>query len=270
MKTTANLWDTLCRDLEARRGARSDDEHHLAAMEFLQTARQLFPARSPRLCDAIEITGDVFQAVGKYPETVALYEEAHADATASNRVASIARLAAKLALLLDYLDQPTAASAYYEVAIENYGTLRDFPQVVILLNQLAGMQKRHGFLDAARDAYERALDIATRTHGAGHPEVATAANNLGVILSDMREFVRAENLHMQALALREKAYGALHPEVAQSLANLAVVFHAQKNYEKAAAYYESALQTYARFRAPNDPEYETVRANFDALQAKLH
>jgi len=62
MQTTANLWDTLCRDLEAERSQTSHDQQSVAAQRFKETAAKMFQESSPRRCDSLEIAGDVCQA----------------------------------------------------------------------------------------------------------------------------------------------------------------------------------------------------------------
>jgi Flp pilus assembly protein TadD len=113
--------------------------------------------------------------------------------------------------------------------------------------------------------YRRAMEVAASLHDQNHPEVAAAANSLGVACSETRDFSRAESFHMQALAIREKCFGAMHPDVAESMANLAFVYHASGDHQKALAFYSGALQIYKCFRKADDPEMRAVITNRDAL-----
>lgn len=267
MQPTANIWETLCRDFETRRQSASSDQYREIAEAFLTSARQVLRANSPRLCDAIEIAGDVYQGAGHGKEAAQNYEEALAKAQDVGAGPSVARLAAKLAFLYDQQEELEKSHEMYLLALKTYEKVYDHSQHAQLLNSLAALHKRRGDFDAAMKAYQRAIDTASRVHGDAHPEVATATNNLGVAYTDAGDYVRAENLQLQALALREKCYGAMHPDVAQSLANLAVVYHCMGERQKAEAFYRSALDIYRRFRPDSDPEVKGVIDNLDALLA---
>ncbi|HEY5707665.1 MAG TPA: tetratricopeptide repeat protein [Terrimicrobiaceae bacterium] len=263
MQTTASLWELLCRDFESERRSAKAEQHHGIAVRFLQAAKRVLSSSSPRLCDAIEIAGDVCQAAGRLPDAAANFEEALSKSLHLGATTSAARLAAKLALLRDRLGEPREARLHYEQSLSLYEAVRDYSQHVMLLNQLGTLCKLAGDFVAMESNYRRAMEVATRLQD--HPEVASAANNLGVAYTDLRDFVNAENLHMQALAIREKCFGAMHPDVAQSMANLAVVYHASGNHQKALAFYTGALKIYKCFRKSDDPEMQTVMANHEAL-----
>jgi tetratricopeptide (TPR) repeat protein len=268
MQTTANLWDTLCRDFETRRQRATPDEYIEVARTFIESARHVLRPDSPKLSDAIEIAGDVCQACGREQEATDHFEEALRTASRIGTWISAARIAGKLALLHDALNDVSKARHYYERAIEYYERIGDHSQHSQLLNGYASVCRRSGDGGEAERCYARAMEVAQRIHGETHPEVAIAANNLGVALTDSGDLVRAENMHMQALAIREKCFGGLHPDVAQSLGNLAVVYHASRDYDRADNFYKAALDIYRRFRPADDPEMAAVQANFDALLEK--
>ncbi len=265
MQTTANLWEVLCRDLESERQTAKAEQYQEIARKFLDSSRRVLRPDSPRLCDAIEIAGDVHQAAGQLQEATVNFKDALDRSRQVGPATATARLAAKLALVLDSQGETNEARAYYEEAILLYETMRDHSQHTMLLNQLGALCKNQGDMAAAEKYYMHAMEVAGMVHGQNHPETATAANNLGVACIETRDFVKAENLHMQALSIREKCYGAMHPEVAQSMANLAVVYHLMGSHQKARAFYEGALNTFKRFRAGNDPEVQTVQANYESL-----
>jgi tetratricopeptide (TPR) repeat protein len=268
MQTTANLWDTLCKDFENRRQRASPEEYIEVARTFVESAKHVLRSDSPKLSDAIEIAGDVCQACGREKEAFDHFEEALRTASRIGTWIAAARIAGKLALLCDAMNDLAGARHYYERAIEYYERIGDHSQHSQLLNGYASVCRRSGDAGEAERCYARAMEVAQRIHGETHPEVAIAANNLGVALTDSGDLVRAENMHMQALAIREKCFGGLHPDVAQSLGNLAVVYHASRDYDRADNFYKAALDIYRRFRPADDPEMAAVQANFDALQEK--
>src|SRR6186713_1944162 len=105
MQTTANLWEVLCRDLESERQTAKADQCQEIARKFLDAARHVLRPDSPRLCDAIEIAGDVSQAAGHFKEAAVNFKDALEKSQQFGPVPSTARLAAKLALLLDRLEE---------------------------------------------------------------------------------------------------------------------------------------------------------------------
>lgn len=265
MQTTANLWEVLCRDLETQRNHPSKEQHHVAAKNFKEAAQQVFPANSPRLCDALEISGDVCQASGFLSEAICDFKDSLARNLALGSIPSAARVAAKLALLLDHLGEEADAVRHYKQALELFDAAHDHSQDCLLSSNLAGLEKRAGNFAACERHYKQALDTAVRLHGEIHPQVAVVCNNLGVAYTEEGDWVQAENLHMRALGIREQVFGAMHPDVAQSLANLAVVYHSSSNFEKARAYYTAALKTYLAFKKPDAPELESLKANLEKL-----
>lgn len=269
MQTTANLWEVLCRDLESQRQSAKAEEYHDIARNFLASARQVLRSDSPRMCDAIEIAGDICQAAGRYDDAIKSFDEALEKSIQVGSRVGAARLAAKLAMLHDHRGESELAVKGYQRALSLYEDTNDRTQHNMLLNQLGSLQKRSGDLAGAIKTYERAMQMAETIYGDRDPEVASAANNLAVANTEAGDFVKAENLHMQALSIRETAYGPMHPDVAQSMANLAVVYHMSGADQKAHGYYAGALDIFKRFRPDDDEEVQTVKANHAALLQKL-
>ena len=268
MQTTANLWEVLCKDLESERSKASRDQHLVAARTFKETARQVFPKSSPRLCDALEIAGDVCQASGFLEEAMADFKDSLTHNLENGNITASARVAAKLALLSEHAGEEAAARRFYGQALELYEAAHDYSQHCMLASNLAGLEKHAGQFPACERHYLQALDTAVRLHGEIHPEVALVCNNLAVAYTDAGDWVRAENLHMRALGIREQVFGAMHPDVAQSLANLAVVYHSSSNFEKARGFYDAALKTFLAFKSPDAPEILAIRANLEKLDAR--
>ncbi|MEI6070535.1 MAG: tetratricopeptide repeat protein [Verrucomicrobiae bacterium] len=266
MQSTANFWEVLCRDLESQTSLPSKEQHRIAAQKFKEAAIQVFGDSSPRLCDALEIAGDVCQASGFLDDAARNFKDSLARNLKGGNIASAARVAAKLALLLDHLEQEEEAIRHYAQALELYDAAHDHSQDSLLASNLAGLEKRAGNFPDCERHYKQAMETAVQLHGEVHPEVALVCNNLGVAYTDQGDWVNAENQHMRALGIREQVFGAMHPEVAQSLANLAVVYHASSNFKKARAYYSAAMKTYLAFKKPDAPELASLRANLEKLE----
>ena len=266
MQSTANLWEILCGELEARRQENSRENHRDAIKHFKETALQVFPPTSPRLCDALEISGDVHQASGYLQEAAEDFNDALTRNLEQHAVSAAARVAAKLALLQERLGQDAEAIRNYTLSLELYDAAHDHSQHCLLANNLAALEKRAGDFTACERHYKQALETTVQLHGEVHPEVALVCNNLGVAYNEAGDTVSAENLHMRALGIREQVFGAMHPEVAQSLGNLAVVYHTGGNRAKARAFYEAAIKTYESFKKPGAPEVASLRAGLEKLE----
>lgn len=267
MQTTANLWDVLCRDLEEQRTLSPREQHRAAADKFREAAAQVFRTNSPRLADALEISGDVCQASGFLDDAVRDFEESLARHRDRGDASGSARVAAKLALLVDYQGKDQVARELYSKALTFYEDAHDHSQHCMLLSNLAALERRTGHLDRALACYSEAIELSARIYNEVHPEVALACNNMGVAQTEAGDWLAAENVHMRALGIREKLYGAMHPEVAQSLSNLAVLYHSSGNFDKADSFYRAALKTYAAFVPESDSHVVNVRSNYEALQA---
>ena len=68
--------------------------------------------------------------------------------------------------------------------------------------------------------YARALAIDEKTYGKNHPQVATYANNLGLILKELGQLPEAQALLELALAIRLEFFGADYPHTKQVKRNL--------------------------------------------------
>jgi len=267
MQPSANLWTTLCEDLQAKRHSAHQEEYVRVAQEFVNLARQILRETSPRLGDACEIAGDICQETAARDEAITFYAEACEIAETSGNQASAGRVAGKLAEILDRPGEEHRAMEFYLRALNHFDELNDHSLHATLLSGLAAARSRIGDHDGARKAYEQAIEILTRLHGDKHPDLAVIYTNLGVCLSEVGDYPLAERAHLHALSLREAIYGSNHPEVAHSLTNLGVLNHSRGDQAQAARYYEAALQIYQHFADPEAREIQQLEAALGRLDA---
>lgn len=78
-----------------------------------------------------------------------------------------------------------------------------------------------GQYSEATKLLEESLQIAERTLGDNHSDVATLMNRLALIYCNQGRYAEAEPLFQRSLAIREKVLGPDHPDIAQSLNNFA-------------------------------------------------
>ena len=87
-------------------------------------------------------------------------------------------------------------------------------KIASVLYELARWEESEELLRAA---------LAEATTLPGSKLVATASNNLGLLLKDTNRIAEAEPLFRQALAVDESTFGSQHPKVATDLNNLALL-----------------------------------------------
>ena len=75
---------------------------------------------------------------------------------------------------------------------------------------------RAGKYDRAVIVAKKALEVAEKTVGPDHPDVATSLLGLGTLYDEQGKYEEAEPLYKRALAILEAALGPDHPSVATS------------------------------------------------------
>ena len=128
--------------------------------------------------------------------------------------------------------------------------------------------EEEGRLTEAGQLYRSALRELERSHGAEHPEVAAALNNLATVYHANGERARPEKYYLKALHLKEQIYGE-HPETALTLNNLALFYKQQGRLREAGEAYQRALNCYQRTLGPSDPAVATVLENLALLWRSL-
>lgn len=116
-------------------------------------------------------------------------------------------------------------------------------------NNIAGLLQSLGDLEGARASFERCIEALGRSPAGESPEasrerrstLAGVLNNLGMLLVDLGELERAEDLERRALVLWRESTPPGHPAVATALNNLGWVEQALGGLDRARTLYEEAL-----------------------------
>lgn len=116
----------------------------------------------------------------------------------------------------------------------------------------------------AEPLFKRSLEIYTRLLPPGHPDVATATNNLAFQYQITDRLEEAERLYKSALEMREKALPATSPAIAESLNNIAQVYKHQGRTEEAIPLLRRSLDIRLRSLKPSDPLIAQSLANLGA------
>ena len=98
-----------------------------------------------------------------------------------------------------------------------------------------------GSFEEAKPLYEESLSIRRAHYGSDHPAVATALNNLGLLLKNMHLNKDAEDVLRESLQIREEAYEDDHPAIATGLNNLGMILQVSGKFKEARKRFEAAL-----------------------------
>lgn len=106
---------------------------------------------------------------------------------------------------------------------------------------IGGVYLELGDYAKAEAMYREALNLAKRVYGQEHPEVATALDNVSMVLYRQGKVAGAEALEREVLAMRTRILGNDDPHVAMSLINLAAYLQAEGKLPEAETVNRQAL-----------------------------
>ena len=122
------------------------------------------------------------------------------------------------------LGQIDAAKQLFQ---QSLGVLEKNPvpqtDLAAVLDDLAKVYSRQQRWTAAKQAYERALELDRHMLGEDHPRVTMHLNNLGVVAQNMGELKQAEVLYREAIRRHERDPGERRAETVLSKGNYGVL-----------------------------------------------
>jgi tetratricopeptide (TPR) repeat protein len=150
------------------------------------------------------------------------------------------------------------ARAHYERAQAIWEAVLDagHPDLAQVLSATGSLEKRAGNLGAARDSYERALEVFTRLH-AVDPQAVTHSN-LGNVELAAGNPAAAEKRFRTALDLLRSEHGDAHFRVGRAQLKLCSALRALERLDEARAACHSALATFERVYS--EPHSDTGHA----------
>jgi CHAT domain-containing protein len=101
------------------------------------------------------------------------------------------------------------------------------------ISWVASSQQSLGQLAEAEPLLKQALEIYEKVHRPGHPDIATAINNLGFQHQAMGRYEEAEQHYKRALDMRERTEPTDQLAVADSLNNVAQIYKRQSRLTEA-------------------------------------
>jgi tetratricopeptide (TPR) repeat protein len=115
------------------------------------------------------------------------------------------------------------------------------------------------------------VEIFENSYGNYHPNVATASNNLAVLLQATNRLAEAEPLMRSALAIDEASYASDHPKVATDLNNLASLLYTTNRLAEAEPLMRRNVEILIAFSQQGflHPNLETGLSNYKSLLQAL-
>jgi eukaryotic-like serine/threonine-protein kinase len=221
----------------------------------------------PFEAEAALLHGQLQRELNK-PEAEATLQAALLSAEAGRHDEVAARARAILVFLVGYekaeYDRGLALVPPATAALERLG---GNPEIESMLERALGaIDADQSKLDTAIAHFEKALALAERAFGPGHPGVATVLGNLGMAVMARGDIARSLELHRRALHLYETLLGPEHPTTGTAL-------HALGNAHFSAGDDERAQQELRRALALREAalgaDHPDVAANLSDLSRVL-
>jgi len=133
------------------------------------------------------------------------------------------------------------------------------------LNQRAIQLYERGEYQKATDLFEQVVELANKTLGPDHPNVANSLNNLAELYKKQGRYAEAEPLYKRSLKIKEAKLGPDHPDVAKSLNNLAELYRSQGRYAEAEPLYKRSLEIWEAKLGPDHPDVAKSLNNLAVL-----
>jgi tetratricopeptide (TPR) repeat protein len=122
-----------------------------------------------------------------------------------------------------------------------------------VMDRLASLLGEKGLFRQIVPLRRRALAIGERNYGLEHPNVATLANNLALVLKEVNELDEAERLLQRALAIDTRVFGPDSGRAAVALSNLASVLIDRNRHREAEPLARHALGAAEASFGPDHP-----------------
>jgi tetratricopeptide (TPR) repeat protein len=105
--------------------------------------------------------------------------------------------------------------------------------------------------------------------GEGHPDFATALDNLATLYRLVGDYAAAQPLYRQALQIRARTIGEEHPDFAASLSNLGLLCRLMGNYTEAEAFLRQALKVRREALGEEHPDLAASLNNLALLSESM-
>jgi CHAT domain-containing protein/tetratricopeptide (TPR) repeat protein len=178
-----------------------------------------------------------------------------------------AALDARATELYDKGDLPHAIDAA-DAALRRAGSPREIGRS---LDRLGFLYYTSGKLADGEQFLRRSLEVRESAFGVDSLDYAETANDLAMLLRDLRRMDEASTFAERAVATRERLLGKTAVPLAESLNTLATVYGLAGNYAKAVLTFERAVAIHESLSAPDraTEEYGTLCVNLAGTYQRL-
>ncbi|HSJ10549.1 MAG TPA: serine/threonine-protein kinase [Longimicrobiales bacterium] len=198
-------------------------------------------------------TGDVVTARQLLDRQAATLEQRYADPEQrAEMMYVLAEGYEKLGLVAEA--EPLARQS---LAVRRASLGADHPDVVASLSQLGWILQQRAQLEPAETLLRSAVATGDRVFPAeGHPLLARALNDLGVVREAKGDYTEAAALYTRALAMRRELQGDAHLGTAITTSNLSVVLYRQGDLDGAAVIRNRRAAPAAHHRGTGPPAHD--------------
>jgi len=133
-----------------------------------------------------------------------------------------------------------------------------------VLNRQVEQFYRQGKYAEATEIAQRALELAEKTFGSDHPDVAKTLNNLAVLYENQGRYAEAETMAREALQILAPVYPKDHVEISEARSILGASLMGLKRYAEAEPL---LLESYTILRGTLGEGLPSVRKARDRLIA---
>jgi serine/threonine-protein kinase len=213
----------------------------------------------------LETMALAYQHLGAYDRSESLYRQEVAAYTqaAGPRSYGVARSLRQMADVERQRSNFPAAEADLRraLAIESALLAPTDMELSHVYNNLGLVVQSQGRLVEAKGLFEQAVAISRR-YPNQWTETLVMMSNLGAVLAETGDVVRAEPVMREVLAQRRERLGNLHPQTIRSMVRLSRVLRGRGNYAEAVQLLRASLGAYQRVLGPEHPD---TAANTDSL-----
>jgi tetratricopeptide (TPR) repeat protein/predicted Ser/Thr protein kinase len=201
--------------------------------------------------------GVVYEAEGKYAESVRSYQEALdlRRRIAGDRDPTLAAWTSNSGVPLYRLGRYAEARERFSQAlkVEEAVLGPQHPEVSGTLNRIGNTLYAQGRYPEAEPYLRRALKIREAVFGPNHRLVADSLSNVANLLDDTGRPEAALPYALRSLAARRRVFGENHPDVAASLENTGILYTHLRRWDDSVSYLKQALEVRLKAEGPDHP-----------------
>mgnify|MGYP001616815617 CR=1 FL=1 len=136
------------------------------------------------------------------------------------------------------------------------------------MNQKISTLHSEGNYAEATRVGEKALEVAQKTYGDSHLNVAKSMNNLAnlYLLQGKSRGEEAAGLYQKAIAIEEKILGKDHPDLADTLFNFEIIYVFLEQYDQAFPLLELALSIKEKKLGKDHPSSLKIRQALEEVK----